>query len=374
MKAHNVPDLEMLARFLTNQYNVVARHQALKCGVTPSALRHKLRKGGPWQKILPGVYAANTGTVTLEQREMAALLHAGRTSVITGAAAVRRHRLPCAGLNEIDVLVPVGVRVQSTGFTQIQHTSRMPEDAWSTRGLRFVPPDRAVADAARGMTRFEDVQALVCRAVQHGTCTLECLIEELRAGPTIGSRYFRAALHELSADIRSVAEKDLKNIIEGSDIERPLYNPRLYLFADGKFTFIGIPDAWWQRAGVAAEVDSRQYHMEAADYEATMERHNRMESLGIHVLHVLPINIKPMRRTILAQVKTAIEAGCLRPELPIIAVPASVKNEKAYLLAYAERFRTRLASAPPPAQAPPRALSVPPHAPSTTLPRARLRV
>jgi hypothetical protein len=86
-----------------------------------------------------------------------------------------------------------------------------------------------------------------------------------------------------------------------------------------------------------------------------MERHNRMESLGIHMLHVLPINIKPMRRTILAQIKTAIEAGCLRPELPIIAVPASVKNEKSYLLAHAKRFRTRLASAPPPAQAPPRA-------------------
>jgi hypothetical protein len=45
---------------------------------------------------------------------MAALLHAGPYGVITGATAVRRHRLRCAGLNEVDVLVPADVRRQTT--------------------------------------------------------------------------------------------------------------------------------------------------------------------------------------------------------------------------------------------------------------------
>lgn len=334
MSTRHKPDQQRLSRLLAHQYNVIARYQALACGITRSALRHKLRNGGPWRKVLPGVYAADTGTVTTEQREMAALLHAGPGSVITGPAAVRRHNLPCAGLGEIDVLVRSGVRVQSAAFARIQHTTRMPATPWATRGIRFAPLPRAVADAARAMKHFEDVQALVCDAVQRGRCTVEELIGELRAGPSAGSRLFREAVAEITAGIRSVAEKDLKDVIGRSDIEQPMYNPRLYLFDGETFTFLGIPDAWWRRAGVAAEVDSLQYHLRAADHSDTVARHNRMESAGIHMLHFQPKNIKPERRQILDAVRSAIARGSARPELPIVAVPAEERDDEAYLNAY----------------------------------------
>lgn len=319
MTMTSAPDRERLARVLSCQYDVISRSQALACGVTKSALRHKLRPDGPWRKILPGVYVTVTGTVAQEQREMAALLYAGPGAVITGAAAVRRHRLLCAGLNEVDVLVPVRNRRQSCGFVRIQHTTRMPRNVWSTGSLWFAPPYRAVADAARGMKSFEDVQAVVCEAVQRGRCTLGKLVEELNAGPTAGSRWFREALAEVSAGIRSAAERDLKQLIDRSNLEKPMYNPRLYTI-DG--LFLGIPDAWWQRAGVGAEVDSRQYHLSAQDHEATITRHNRMEAAGIHLLHFLPKNIRQEQRTILAALHGAIEAGYQNAPLPIVAVPA----------------------------------------------------
>lgn len=191
MSVNAEPDANRLARILSRQFDVIARRQASACGITRSALRHKLRAGGPWRKILPGVYLAVTGTVTPEQREMAALLYAGPRGVITGAAAVRRHRLDCPGLNEVDILVPVGVRRQSAGYVRIQHTSRMPESAWATRSIRFAPLARAVADAARGMKRFSDVRAVVCEAVQRGGCTLDELIAELQAGRKITRQRWR---------------------------------------------------------------------------------------------------------------------------------------------------------------------------------------
>lgn len=243
---------------------------------------------------------------------------------------MRRHRLQCAGLNEVDVLVPAGVRRQSAGFVRIQHTARMPENIWSTGCIRFVPLARAVADAARGMKRFADVQAVVCEAVQHGRCTPEELIAELNAGPTPGSRWLRDALAEISAGIRSAAERDLKRVIDRSDLEKPMYNPRLYT-CEGEF--LGIPDAWWQRAGVAGEVDSRQYHISAKDQEATVARHNRMEAAGIHMLHFLPRNIKPERHIIVATIRAAIERGYQNPPLPIVAVPAGETDDAAYLIA-----------------------------------------
>jgi hypothetical protein len=328
MTVNAKPDAERLARILSRQYDVIARRQALACGMTAKGLKHKLRTCGPWRKILPGVYVTVTGTVTPEQREMAALLYAGPRSVITGAAAVRRHRLDCPGLNEVDILVPVGVRRQSAGFVRIQHTARMPANAWTTRALRFAPLARAVADAARGMKRFSDVQAVVCEAVQRGGCGLDELIDELDAGPTAGSRWYREALAEVSAGIRSAAERDLKRAIDRSDIEPPMYNPRLYTL-DG--VFLGIPDAWWQDAGVAAEVDSRQYHIKAKEHEATIARHNRMEGAGIHMLHFLPGTIVRDRRSVLVTLRDAIDAGRRNPQLPIVAVPAEGVDDGAHL-------------------------------------------
>ncbi len=308
---------EQLERILRSQYDVVSRSQALKCGMTRGTIEYRLRPDGPWRQILPAVYLTVTGTATADQRDIAALLYAGPHSVITGPVAVRRHNLRCAGLNVLDVLVPADTRRKSTGFVQIQRTTRMPGNLYTTGPIRFTSPARAVADAARGMTRFSDVQALVCEAVQRGRCTLEELVGELKEGPTLGRRWYRMALTEIGEGIRSAAEAQLKYPIDCSDLDRPVYNADLYTL-DG--IFLGRPDAWFQRAGVAAEVDSREYHLGAKDYKETTTRHNRMEAAGIHVLHWLPSTIKAEPSRVIADLRAAIAAGNKCPPLPITVV------------------------------------------------------
>jgi hypothetical protein len=77
-------DHAALAATLTRQYQVISRSQVMAHGMTTSALRQRLRAGGPWQRLLPGVFLAVTGTPTTEQRSMAALLYAGTGGMITG--------------------------------------------------------------------------------------------------------------------------------------------------------------------------------------------------------------------------------------------------------------------------------------------------
>jgi hypothetical protein len=310
-------DREQLARILRRQHDVISRSQALKCGLTRGTIEYRLRPDGPWRQILPAVYLTVTGTATADQRDMAALLYAGPESVITGPFAVRRHNLRCAGLNVLDVLVPADSRRKSIGYVQVRRTTRMPEDLYTTGPIRFASPVRAVADAARAMTRFSDVQALVCEAVQRGRCTLDELVAELNRGPKAGTRWYRMALAEVGDGIRSAAEADLKHLIDRSDLEKPVYNADLYTL-DG--IFLGRPDAWFARAGVAGEVDSRQYHLSAKDYEETSSRHNRMEAAGIHMLHWLPSTIKTDPHRVIADLRAAIAAGNERPPLPIKAI------------------------------------------------------
>ena len=274
--------------------------------------------GGRWQRLLPGVYLALTGTATQDQREMAALLYAGRRSLLTGAAAMRRHHLRPAGPDLVDVLIPWERSRQSTGFVRIHRTQRMPERLFVTGRIRFAKVPRAVADAARSLTRFDDVRQVVCEAVQRRACSVAELTEELEAGPVKGSALFREALAEVGDGVRSVAEADFRLLILRSGLPRPVFNAQLF-DADG--IFIATVDAWWQEAGVAAEIDSRAYHLAAADQDRTTERHDRLAAHGILTLHFAPRRVKTDAPGIVSELQSAIDKGLARPRLPITAVP-----------------------------------------------------
>jgi hypothetical protein len=213
-------DHAALAKTLDAQLYVISRAQALACGLTASALRHRTRPGGPWRILLPGVYLVDSREPNVLQREVAATLYAGDGSMITGVAALWRHdiRHPLSDL--VDVLVPAPRKVQSTGFARVWRTNRLPARPWLADGIRVVPPPRAVADAALTLTASDEVRAIVADAVQRNRCTISELTAELSRGPIRGSARFRQALAEVASGVRSVAEGDLRNLLRrrpGSD-------------------------------------------------------------------------------------------------------------------------------------------------------------
>lgn len=319
MRRESGIDHVLLEHTLLSQHDVIARHQAIACGMTDAVLRYRFRSGGPWQKILPGVYLAVTGAVTADQREMAALLHAGPHSVITGSVAVRRNGIrPPPASNVVDVLVPTEVRCQSSGFVGVQRTTRMPSQIRTTGEVRFAGAARAVADTARALTAFRDVRAVVADAVQKRRCSIDALRAELEQGPPRGSRLLRRALDEVGDGIRSVPEGDLRLLLKRAQVPEPMFNARLY---DGD-TLIAIVDCWWPDNGVAGEVDSREYHYSADDWQRTMRRHDRLVARSVLLLHFTPQRIRTEPDGVVLDILSALAAGYGRPRLPITALPA----------------------------------------------------
>ena len=159
---------------------------------------------------------------------------------------------------------------------------------------------------------------MVCEAVQRKACTVDELAGELDAGPSAGSALLWKALAEVADGVRSVAEADFRVLIVRSDLPRPVFNARL-VDVDG--TLIAITDAWWQEAGVAAEVDSRAYHLAAADQDRTTERHDKLTAHGILVLHFSPRRIKDDPAGVLREIRQTIEKGLQRPPLPVKGLP-----------------------------------------------------
>jgi len=306
-------DRQALARLAGKQHGVITRAQALDCGMTERVVDYRIRGGGPWQTLLPGVYLTHAGRSADEQREMAALLYAGPRSVLTGAAALRRHGLSAGWRGDdardqpgpVDVLVPLDNRRVDAGFARLHRTKRLPAGFCVAGEARFAFPPRAAADAVRPMTDLADVRAVVAGAVQRGRCSVQHLAEELVAGPTWGSALLRQSLAEVAEGIRSAVEADLRDLIRWARLPTPLYNPRLLV--DGEF--LAMPDCWWPESGVAGEADSRAWHFSPDDWEQTLARHARMSAHGIIVLHLTTQRIRFKRREVAEEIRSALAAG-----------------------------------------------------------------
>ncbi len=293
------------AWLLASQRGVVSRTQAFECGLTANGIQYRTRTGGPWQRLLPGIYLTATGAPSRDQLLMAALVYAGPVSVITGPAALPIYNIRAPKIRVVDVLVPAARQRTSRSFVAIHRTYRMPRGFTVDGGIRFAPAARAVADAARGLAVVSDARAVVASAVQQRKCTIQELGAELADGPVRDSARLRAVLAEVVDGIRSVPEGDFRNLVRRSSLPAPMFNPSL--FFDGEL--LAIVDAWWPASGVAVEIDSKEWHLGPDGWEQTMRRHSRLSATGIIVLHVSPRQLRTEPERVVRDIAGALRAG-----------------------------------------------------------------
>jgi very-short-patch-repair endonuclease len=235
---------------------------------------------------------------------------------VTGLAALRRYKLRVPDSRTVNVLISASRNRVATGFVVPHRTTRMPRRFGSDGPIRFAVPARAVADAARGLGKLSDVRAVAAAAVQQDSCTVAELAEELDNGPHRWSGRLRMALAEVQAGVRSAAEADLYDLIGRSGLPVPMFNPQLIV--DGQL--LAVPDAWWPQAGLVVEVDSREWHLAPADWEATMRRHAQLTAHGVLVLHFSPRQIRTEPGVVVAAIQNALRVG--KPISGITARPA----------------------------------------------------
>lgn len=312
-----------LQELIQRQDSVVTRAQALQAGLTRHAVSHRLNDAGRWRLLLPGVYLTLPSVPTPSQRETAVLLYAGPSAVITGVAALRFYdfrQVPQQSNDVVDILLPTRFKRASTGCARVHRTAHMPL-IWATGPAerRYAFPARAVVDTARWLTDLREVRALVGEAVQNRHCAVAQLAYELRTGGTPGGALLRRVIAEVTDGVRSAPEAELRDLIIRGRLPMPLFNPRLYL-PNG--TFIASPDAWWPDAGVAIEVDSRQWHLAPDDWERTMIRHSDLGQYGIVTIHVTPHQLRSAPDAFLRRAANAYKSGLGRSRLAIMTLPA----------------------------------------------------
>jgi hypothetical protein len=298
-------DVHRLRQLLRDQHDMITRAQALDCGLTRSALAHRIRAGGPWQVLLPGVYLSVTGRPDHDQLDMAALLYAGPGSLLTGAAALRHHGLPAPDSPVTDVLVPAGRQCRSRSFVAVQRSTRIPADVFAVGAIRCVPAARAAADALRRMTDVRQARALTAAALASGACSLEQLERELAEGPIRHSALLREVVSSIRAATGSAPRAALRALLRRSKLLLPEFDASLY---DGSIMIARV-DAWWAGAGVAAELGTGSWPLSAENWEAVMRRQTRLAEHGIIVLQLSAGQLESEPAAVLAAIRNALAAG-----------------------------------------------------------------
>jgi len=295
-------DRARLTDLLRKQHGIITRAQALGCQMSEKAVRYRTRPAGPWQVVLPGVYLDGGGHLTDRQRAVAGFLYPGRAIAITGTTAVAWHGVKVGNSDFVDVLVPLRLRRSDAGFVRLRRTSIMPGVDFRDGVVSYAPLDRAVADAVRRLTDMSEIRDLVASCVQRGKVEAWQLARELDLGPVAGSARLRLALSEVADGVRSVAEADLRSLVKQFRLPDPLYNPKLFVAGE----FLAMPDAWWPEFGVAAEVQSKAWHMSPADWQRTLDRQARMSAQGIVVLPFAPVRLRTARQQVAKEIRSAL--------------------------------------------------------------------
>ncbi|MGV9264349.1 hypothetical protein ACWDRR_06775 [Kitasatospora sp. NPDC003701] len=311
--------LDPLLLLGADQQHIVTRAQLRRLGVPPGTIAHRLRPAGPWQQVLPRVICLQNGRLTAHQRLRAALAYAapkGRPArpgevLLTGDAVLASAGLPSAGhpadLAGVDVLIPGPRRVADRDFVRI-HRARGPMPGGFERddGLWSATVARALADLApreSGQRRF---RALCAEAVQRRHCDLGELLDQLLARPgALAVPRVAQVVEDLAAGVRSVVEGEARELLRGAGLPEPLWNPVLFL--DGRF--LAVPDAYWPRACVALEIDSRAWHLRPADHERSLARANRLTAAGLPVVRATPVQLRREPEPVLRELRTLLATG-----------------------------------------------------------------
>lgn len=332
---------ERALRLAAVQDGLITREQAALAGLTPAAIAHAIRLGGPWQRVLRGVYATFTGSLAPIHYLRVACLYAGDRALVTGAWACWMTGLsygPPVG-DVVEVLVPRGVRRSTVAAVEVHRTWRMPPaqlwvDPSELDGPPLLPPEvvldelapaarpghipkappaRAVVDAvvmaasrlpqwspSRREIALRNVRALMCEVVQRRSAGLVDLRAEALAARGQGSALVRVALADIEAGCRSAPECELRDLVRRSRIlpephwNRPLPGVRGI-----------VPDACWDECRLIVEVDSRSFHGFGDAPERTEHRRARLAALGWLVLPVSPARLRADPAAVLAQIEAA---------------------------------------------------------------------
>jgi very-short-patch-repair endonuclease len=268
-------------RLAATQHGLLRRDQAFALGLSPGALRWRLRRGR-WTAVRPGVYRIEGAPLSWRQELKAVCLWAARGAAVShraaaalwGLARFRPGPVELSVTRDLRLAGPAAIhRVDSLGVRDVQAFDGLPVTS-PTRTLLDLcaTEDRATLEATldeclrRKLTSLEKLSAALDRAPGHrGTGFLRALLVRYQGG---------------EAPAESEAEAKLLEVIDDAGLPRP--EKQREVSARGRLRRL---DFAYRVQRLALEVDGYAYHSDPTAFEKDRERRNALTSRGWKVLN-----------------------------------------------------------------------------------------
>jgi hypothetical protein len=239
---------------------------------------------GVLHRLHRGVYAVGHLALTAHAYLVAALLAAGPTAFLSHRTAAAIWHLRVLTIRWIDVTVPGQGREDRDGL--IVHRTRSLDDADVTtvNGLRVSSVPRTLIDLSH-REHPSEIKRLVTQAIRKEVLDLEQMQRTLE-------RYPRR---------KGVARKLRPALAAYTTTTIGRMSPFEYAFDDWLATHPEIPqpqrninigpyeiDCYWPAQGLAVELDGREFHIAAGDFERDRIKDAYLQRQQIRVLRITP--------------------------------------------------------------------------------------
>jgi very-short-patch-repair endonuclease len=283
-------------RLAASQHGVVSRGQLLAIGMTQRQIDHRLASGR-LQRIAPGIYRVGPVSGRLE-REMAALLTCGETSVISHGSSMRRWEIPgAAGDDDIEVAISRGYRRPRRGLRVHRCTTYQQDETTLLDGLRITTPARTLLDMAARLSDHDLERAVAAAQRKRLATSLEIRTVLERHPRLAGAARLRRLLGIDPGFSRSQAEAHCLALIR----EAALPTPEMNVPIEGVEV-----DMLWRRERLVVELDGWTYHSSRDSFERDRRRDAILTAAGLRVVRFTWRQITRERLTVIARISQAL--------------------------------------------------------------------
>jgi len=283
----------VLDEHLRCQDGVITLAQAQRCGMSPYAVRRRVRSGH-WRRCARGVYFVDDRPFTDAARIRSAVWGHGEHAAASGLAAAWWQDLTQFAPDTIEVTVPRYSHSRTHPGSRLRRRDLAPCDICVKRRLRVTAMPLTVVEAA---VRRRGGAKLMDSALQRHTELPELWRAHLRNKGRYGSPAARILLQAAGDGARSEAERLLVKLLKEAGITSWRTN-----YGIGPYKV----DVAFQGPKVAIEVDGWAFHTDEEAFQYDRRRQNYIALRGWQVLRFTWLDLVDYPDRVLTLIRSAI--------------------------------------------------------------------
>ena len=257
-----------LARIAEAQHGVVTRGQLLGAGVSPAAIKRRLRNGSLLPEY-PGIYRVGHRAPGVEARYLAAVLACGQRALLSGLAAAHLYGLLKGEAPAPEVTAPTNRCVKGIATRRCRRIDR--RDVAQFRRIPLTTVPRTLVDLAAVLTVDELARACHEAGVRYRTTPAQVEAVLARRPNSPGAAKLRTVLRgDVHVTLSKLEARFLERLRDaGLDL------PDTNVPAGGRRV-----DCRWVKQRLTVELDSYRYHGSRHAWEQDRRREREAHARG----------------------------------------------------------------------------------------------